>query len=332
MDRALLDRIDVGVYLAGGGISTKYRVLRGKRERSDSIPKRFFKDIRSGLIKPLDPLSLMRLWNIVDNIYVDDETLRWISFLTNLPNFTVRRYKSTTNFMLDPKDGRTVIILDDFIDPTLVSFKPAKEGMESPGVQSQGGLDTFDKWSALDALDRPLGSRSSESLLSLVRAMTFVRYCLGEVPALEYITNDHRISDDDERRMAREDHIIDLCYMLAYVLDHRVNVGVTVDIQQNFLNFGHFVKNYFVPKMVLPNVLFDPNKPNEVPMWILCMDTIERLTVVDSQERKRLFVIRMAKKLGKVGQAGEDEVMKEFRKDNTLLYQFLQLAGVEPKQ
>jgi hypothetical protein len=162
--------------------------------------------------------------------------------------------------------------------------------------------------------------------------MTFVRYCLGEVPALEYITNDHRISDDDERRMAREDHIIDLCYMLAYVLDHRVNVGVTVDIQQNFLNFGHFVKNYFVPKMVLPNVLFDPNKPNEVPMWILCMDTIERLTVVDSQERKRLFVIRMAKKLGKVGQAGEDEIMKEFRKDNTLLYQFLQLAGVEPKQ
>jgi hypothetical protein len=317
MDRALLDRIDVGIYLAGGGVSTKFKVLRGKRDSAKGIPKKFYEDIRDGKVHPLDPVLLMRLWNVVDKIYVDDETLRWISFLTNLPNITVRKYKSTSYFKLDENDK--AVPHTEFIDPTLISYKPAKEGMESPGIQSHQGMDIFDPNTALDAMERPLGSRASESLLALLKALTFVRHCTDPTLPLEYITNDARLAPA-ARAKNRNDRIMDIAFMLRYVLDHRVNLGVTKDIQENFLNFGHFIQYYFIPKIL--------EEKNNKQKWLEAMDVIADLRQTESVRRMAEFVLKMVIKRGmRQNQESKDKILKEFKEDDPFLIQFYRMAA-----
>ena len=323
MDRALLDRIDVGIYLSGGGTNVRFSVIKGRRDRATSIPKAFFSDILNDKVFPLDPLTVMRLWSVVGQIYVDDEALRWISFFTNLPNFTVRRYKSSSYFRIqkDAQGNAQLEPYNEYIDPTVISYKPAKEGMESSGVQSMSGAEVLDEFSAIDALDRPLGNRSAESLLALVQAMTFLKWCGYNVAnrennALEFVVNDYRLPDE-KRIPKRLEKISEIAELLPYVLDHRVNIGVGRDIQQNFLNFAHFIRYFFIPKYL--------NEPNNREIWLSCMDAIMEITEKDAvSKRRKEFVKLMSGKLGKT----EAETEDMFRKTDPFLYQLWILAGV----
>jgi MoxR-like ATPase len=295
MDRALLDRIDVGIYLSAGGSHTRYKVIKNVRQREPSVPKAFFADLLDTTvgISPVDPLDIMQFWEIVDKIYVDDETLLWISFLTNLPNFTIRKYLSNSyfNWVVDPKDSTKAEAKprDAYIDTTLLSYRPSKEKMERVGGSLSGGLEQLDEYSAIDAINRPLGSRAAISMLSLLRSVTFLRHIISPKYSLEFVMNDRKLKETDKNNWAenRIRCLNDLLMLLPYVLDHRVNLGVEKDIQNNFLNFADFIRFFFIPQIF--------HNKNRGPIWMECMDVITELTLPATEDDKTKYISKMKK-------------------------------------
>lgn len=293
MDRAMLDRIDVGIYLSAGGAGTRYKIVKGRvrktalkggeavEELIPDVPKAFFMDILKLRVIPLDPYEVMRMWPIVEQVYVDDEALRWIAFFTNLPNFTIRKYRRNSYFTTD-EDGKAVPI-EGFIDPTVISYDKAKDEMEAVAGTVMVGAGGFDEFAAIDALDRPLGSRSAISLLNLIKAWTFHRHIIDGTP-LEFVVNDTRIGDANDRKTNRDDKISTILDLLPYVLDHRVNIGVESELESNFLNFAHFIRYYFKP------YLFDNVDKNYRKAWMESMEVIQTLGDPQTEEEKKAYL------------------------------------------
>jgi len=238
LDRALLDRITAGIFLSGGKPSTRFSIL-DKRVRGTSMKPR---DIVFGLIKkacesngkkgivPITRLELEGLWQIKDNIPVDPEIVAWISYLTNIPNLTNRAY---TGQYLDAMAGLP-------IDKTLMVFNEVYENF--PDLEPTGMVEE-DVQAGIDGLQRPMGSRGAESLLDLYRAWVILNEAERGKKKPWEITMFIK-SDKDRKRVFKE-----LTQLLPYVIDHRLNLGLSADLKQQFMSSFDLISHYFVPML-----------------------------------------------------------------------------------
>lgn len=315
LDRALLDRITTGIYISAGNVGLRLGIMEatikkmvdpGEREQlelrlatemgaealgtteMEKVVRAYLTPtnqrqlvnnyIQMGWVTPIQPMELMKIWNVVDSMPVDTETLAWIAYFTSLPNLSVMLYKEwfadvdwTQNDVRVAADS--VTRREGFIDTSLMSYEGAYNFMQQMKAKMRkNGLDMFEM---INALRRPLGIRSANALLELYRATTLLHHIrakntrrvehtiITDVPSysdLDLTINVDRLpgqSDDDYTkavRNRREQVVMDLLKLLPYVLDHRVNIGVEQTMQNSFLNFFQFVENYFVPHVVLPEL------------------------------------------------------------------------------
>jgi len=328
MDRALLDRIEVGIYLSAGGLSTRYRILKKQaiKGKVANIPKAYFIDMsaKDSPIHPLTPDEIMSLWKIVEQIPIDDEALRWIAFFTNLPNFTVRQFKTGSYFKLEEKKGRKEKVPKSvpktgFIDPTVISYKGSKAQMTLAETPMVVGTDQIEPSSTIDALNRPLGSRAELSLRNLLKAAIFVEYVRGKTPHLHFIVNDTSIEEEkrDDYRRKQVSHIL---AFLPYVLDHRVNIGVGPDIQTNFLNFAHYIEYYFKPQ-----IFYNERNFNR---WMAAMKIMGEIpngmkkSVIQLRDE---WAVKWIAEMVKQGESEED--LKKSLEEDPFIVQLYNLAG-----
>ena len=330
MERALLDRIDVGIYLSAGGLNTRYRILRGtqRKDRPAKIPRAFFYDLRNPetTIIPLTPEDILYTWTITDKIPMDQEALRWIAFFTNLPNTTVRTFKQGAYWSVEkpstPSARPTIRSKSDqFIDPTVISYKGSKSQMTIQTPATVG--EAIDEFSALDAMNRPLGSRSELSLRNLLRSVVFVTHVRNRRAPLTFIVNDKTLPDD-KRKKNRYKKIEMIINHLPYVLDHRVNIGVETDIQQNFLNFAHFIKYFFIPQ-----VFWNERRHEE---WLTAMDVMNDMKLVKADGTKKeddeLRTEWLQKFMAAMGETGrQDTYFAEHIQNDPFMTQLYILAG-----
>jgi len=302
LDRALLDRIDVGIYLSGGGLNIRYGILKRKNEAAKDIPEIFFDAIKAGDFTVLSPDEVCDIWRLVKEIYVDDETLRWIAFLSNIPNITIRKYNPQSYFRTE---GGKPVPINEPIDTTVISYKGVKSNMPAFTPTAQPTATRVDVYSTLDALDRPLGARSALSMLNLVRSITFYEHCLNGRP-LHFMINDTN----------RVDQVIKLLTMLPYLLDHRVNIGVGKDIQSNFLNFGHYIKYFFIPAVA------GDEQNHRLEDWMVAMKIIGTLKKEATNKRRDEFL----KKYGAETKTTPAEVKEKVKTDPFFHHLFI-LSG-----
>lgn len=333
MDRALLDRIDVGIYLAAGGLATRYQIIKKRAEKGkiSDIPKAFFLDVKDKEknIHPLSPEEVMEIWKIVEEIPIDDEARRWIVFFTNLPNMTIRTFKPGSYFRTIPKKGKPIPTVepmgDEYIDVTVISYKGSKAQMGFKETPRTAGSDTVEPFSTIDALNRPLGSRAALSLQNLIKASIFVSHVRSEksIP-LSFVVNDRSIKDPKAREANRARKVQMIIDHLPFVLDHRVNIGVGPDIQTNFLNFAHYIKYYFTPQ------IFFNEKNHE--MWmkaIKVMGEIRPKTPDGKWKDTNTMIDEWLEKfMAAMGKSGEDkkDYLKELMAD-PFMAQLVNLAG-----
>jgi intein/homing endonuclease len=257
LDRALLDRITVGMYLSGGSTALRFDVMDKKSKHIPQPREVAFHALKKGEVEPLTRQELTNLWYLAGKkdpaVSVDAEVMAWIAWLTNLPNLTNRQYGkaylgdvfggASHAMKAGPEDEnqfKDVISIRGLpIDRTLTTFKPALERMDT--IEDTTDEISEDPRKAIDELGRPLGVRGAESLLAILRAHTVFDVVNKE----QWSADDFvlYIKDDTDR-----DRIFDkLCEALPYVLDHRINLGVGPTIQSTFLSTFDMIKYYFVP-------------------------------------------------------------------------------------
>ena len=243
MDRALLDRIDVSLYLSAGDISVRYKVLDSKNRQKvgyQNVNDALAMDIYNGLVDPMSKEDLRSLWDAVERIKLGPEVLRWISFFCALPNIPTNKY-SGSYWEITGADAK--LKGPELIDLSLISYKDAKGGMPPIAPQSSAGAGAeLNPWDAIRSINRPLGVRSSESLMRLYKAYKFLRISRDKEKNAPVID----ITDGASRASI----IREILMLLPYVLDHRVNLGVGTEISGNFLNFFDFIRNYYAPVII----------------------------------------------------------------------------------
>lgn len=342
MDRALLDRIDIGIYLPGGSLNTRYEVLKKRVQmKALGLPEDLMEALRrkdgqgNYVLNPLTPSDIIKLWDIAQTIPIDDEALRWITFFTNLGNMTVRVYKDGTYYDTDESSGfpEPKAMSNTYIDPTVMSYKGSKDQMtlkEIPQPMGTGG-SYFPIMSTIDAFNRPLGSRAALSFINLVKAETLFRYMLAPDKSkvqLAFIVNQRKMNKNGKympetpaQTKVRMVQITKLLDFLPYVLDHRINIGVGRDIQTNFLNFAHYLRYYFRSQ-----VFFNKEK-KYYDEWMDASTLINELTSTSIADRRLEWVTKFMEKRN-IGGGAETYIKGEMRNDPFRM-QWYDLAGAK---
>lgn len=249
LERALLDRITAGFYLSGGSTAMRFDVM-DKRTKGIAQPSQeVFRKIAEREVEPITRKELEEIWHDLNGkdpvLMVDAEVVSWVAWMTNLPNLTNRQYSGAYD--------KNMGLFGKPIDRTLTTFKSALEALD-PIVSTMGRLDDVEAGGlqqAVDELNRPLGVRSAQALLSLYRSYKLLNFYkerfTNPINAVAYVK-----TPNDREKVFDE-----LCDLLPYVLDHRINLGVGDTIKSSFLSTFDFIKFYIVPNMkAKKNLLF----------------------------------------------------------------------------
>lgn len=245
LDRALLDRITAGIFISAGDLATRYQVL-DKRQRGNLQPREVaFRTLKARQIEPITRKELPVLWNLTSLLPFDAEANSWINFLTNIPNLSNRTYSDAyaTKPTKEPKGQ---------IDKSTTTFSAASQGQRAPKIFT-GQLAT-DLQEGVDNIVRPAGMRAALAMAELTRAC-------GMLEALSSFDVEHASDEEILRRVGsvriyvtngalREVLFDELLSILPYILDHRINLGVTPEIQKSFASTQHLFKHYFKPLML----------------------------------------------------------------------------------
>lgn len=281
MDRALLDRVDLGLYLPGGDIKTRLQVVlkhAGWAVKGDARPEdKVFSDIKEGMNESnydketridarvqrryLTARELRLIWRYIKNIPVTPEAMLWISYMSHLPNFMAKtygpNYKRGDTPMPGAVDPRTGLMR--YTDVTLTTYQEAIEGGDDDR--------TPEAMSIYNEMKRPFGFRSALSFIKVIKAYHAIKvfreyteqwdrwYAGGQQGAEPQVPTWERLAvgywrTDNERR----DGIEELGEVLPYILDHRVNIGVSKDFMREYNSFFDFVKYEFVGKLIHNNL------------------------------------------------------------------------------
>jgi hypothetical protein len=256
LDRALLDRITAGFYLSGGNTGMRFSIMDKKSKGIKQPREVVFEMLKRGDIHPVTRKELTGkdgLWELVNGsrggsepsvIPIDAEVMAWIAWMTNLPNLTNKMYGGAYQGDISPG----IPISGRPIDRTLSTFYQALETLDdlkpvSGGIAVEGGDPYEGIQVAIAELKRPLGVRSAEAMVSLLRAVMFLKKSTlrGQTP------DDYVIYCKTDRD--RDEVFNILCELLPYILDHRINLGVGPALKAEFLSTFDLIKYYFVPAM-----------------------------------------------------------------------------------
>lgn len=248
LDRALLDRITVGMFLPAGDMSVRFSIME-TRIRGGSLEPRekAFRLLKEGTLAPITRAELESIWKIIPMVPTDAEVNAWCAFVTNIANMSNRTYNTHFYHALPPPG-----LENEQMSKSEATFAEAITRSESL-VFPNADLRT-DVQSAVDSLQRPLGMRSAQSMIDVykgLKLLQMLRWCrsqgMDEADTLRnlYDVRIYVTSDDDRQHLFEE--LMDLA---PYILDHRINLGVDNNIKLNFLSVFHLFRYYFKPMML----------------------------------------------------------------------------------
>ena len=287
LDRALLDRANMGIYVREAGVRGRQQILEAKfgvRPSKDGdasmkkVEEQLIDKARAGDFIPLSYIELQEVWNVVQQIPLSVRQLALINMITQHFSMIYKRYEGSEaydfnnlkteevnqvmNDIIDAKRRKYFTMHEDwgaegdvwkpnFVDTSTITYLNAKQqgGEEVTGV----GSGSFTKVTLMNLIDRELGLRSAQSLVGLIKAYSYLYTALqvSRGKMKEPKTMDDFVVRDEWIPM-----------LLSYVIEHRINIGVKGILANRFFNFGDFVDAWY-----LPQVLIMTEGETKPPLW-----------------------------------------------------------------
>ena len=330
LDRALLDRINMGIYLRQPTIDNRNNILMmqyktgGLKVQDQMIdlfrPKHLKINNNNDInIKALSYLELQEIWNIVTQIPISEFQITLVNLVTFYFSTMYAKYNIESNTYTDPgninlnyvdENFRKMVLnilgkytykerdidgdikyTGSFIDTSTITYKLSKT--------TEGAVDTVfssiptDVSRYINAVDRELGMRSAKSMIRLLQSYCYIDTAISgkEVKSI----NDYKI---------KTDWIIEL---LSVIMDHRINIGVTNPINNSFMCFADFIEGYFIPI-----VLIGKDEVSRPPLWERWKLWSEALLVTDTQKQMFEYVLERSEEYAEIGERENIEHLKIF--------------------
>ncbi len=296
LDRALLDRANMGIYMRQADFRGRHKILHAKYgldwdsdgdASSKTVEEQLLERAKLGLeakngFEPLSYLELQEIWNVVDQIPLTDQQLMLVNIITQHFSMLYRVYDTEAH---DIKDVAEDLIDKDLAEvvqkkrsrffnerePELVANSDTKELMpnfvdtstityvnakQTAGKEVGSGVGGG-KFHKTALMNNIDRELGLRSAEALIKLIKAYAYYKA---AKKQVAGEIEINDMSDFQKVIKDEWIPL--LLTYVVEHRINIGVKKLIKSNYYNFGDFVDGWY-----LPRVLVEAEGENEPPLW-----------------------------------------------------------------
>jgi len=297
LDRALLDRANMGIYLRQADFRGREKILEGKYgidwdaggdASSKSVEEQLIDAAVRGIdaddgFEPLSYLELQEVWNVVDQIPLTDQQIMLINIITQHFSMLYKKYDTKAYDVLDVNEDlvsedfikeldkkrerffskRDADLIDEENDEWRADFVDTStiayiDAKQQAGEDVGGGTGAT-AFNKAGLINQVDRELGLRSAESLVGLMKAYAYYKA---ARESVSDDSfEINDMTDFQDVIKDEWIPL--LLSYVIEHRINIGVLDTLQTRYFNFGDFVDGWY-----LPQVLVGKGDEEGPPLWV----------------------------------------------------------------